>query len=196
MREAIISRNTTETTISLKLLLDGAGKADIHTGCGFLDHMLTLFSKHSGFDMTLHCTGDTFVDDHHTVEDTGIVLGQALREALGDCRGITRYGSMLLPMDDALVQVALDISGRAYLGYAVSIPAQKVGGFDTELVEEFLQALCRALSLTLHVQQLSGHNAHHVIEAVFKGLGRAMRQAVALDSQSPHTIPSSKGVLL
>lgn len=196
MREATLTRKTTETSITLQLTLEGTGNADIQTGCGFLDHMLVLFIKHSGFDLTLRCTGDTMVDDHHTVEDIGIVLGQALHKALGDCRGITRYGSMLLPMDEALVLVSLDISGRAHLGYALAIPTQKVGSFDTELVEEFLLALCRGLSLTLHVRQLSGSNAHHIIEAAFKGLGRAMRQAVALDAQNAESIPSSKGILL
>lgn len=196
MRISKQTRKTAETDISLFLVLEGSGKAEIDSGCGFLDHMLTLFARHGSFDITLACKGDTDVDDHHTVEDIGIVLGGAFKQALGDGRGIARYGSMLLPMDEALVLVALDLSGRAHLGYDLQLRAQKVGAFDTELVEEFLLALCRTLGLTLHVRQLAGSNTHHIIEAAFKGLGRALRQAVAIDAEKAGEIPSSKGVLL
>jgi len=195
MRQASVARKTAETDIRLALALDGAGGAQIATGCGFLDHMLTLFAAHGGFDLTLACTGDTQVDCHHTTEDIGIALGRAFSEALGDKRGIVRYGSFLLPMDEALVLVALDLSGRACLSYDLSIPAQKVGEFDTELVEEFFLALCRSMGLTLHVRQLAGSNSHHIIEAAFKGLGRALRQAVAIDEKNPDAVPSTKGIL-
>lgn len=195
MRQATITRNTTETRITLTLRVDGGGEADIQTGCGFLDHMLTLFARHGCFDLTLRCDGDTRVDDHHTVEDCGIALGQALREALGDFRGITRYGSFLLPMDEALVLVALDISGRSCLAYGLSPLAQKVGTFDTELVREFMLALCRNLEMTLHLKQLAGTNAHHIIEAAYKGLGRALAIAVSLDPRQAGKIPSTKGVI-
>lgn len=196
MRTAEKTRVTAETEITLKLALEGTGKADIRSGSGFFDHMLVLFTKHGCFDLTLACKGDTEVDDHHTVEDIGIVLGGAFKEALGEGRGITRYGSMLLPMDEALALVALDLSGRAYLGYDVPVQAEKVGGFDVELAEEFLLAFCRALGATLHVRLLCGRNAHHSLEAVFKGLGRALKAAVALDARAAGEIPSSKGVLL
>lgn len=196
MRTASIARKTVETDITLSLALEGAGKTEVSTGCGFLDHMLTLFGRHGEFDLIVSCHGDTNVDYHHTVEDIGIVLGRAFLQALGDCRGINRYGSFLLPMDEALVMIALDISGRAYLGYDLAIPAQKVGDFDTELIQEFLLALCRGMGLTLHVRQIAGTNAHHIIEAAFKGLGRALKAAVAIDEKHAGEIPSTKGTLL
>lgn len=196
MRTASISRKTAETDITLSLVLEGSGKTEIASGCGFLDHMLTLFGLHGGFNLTLTCRGDTEVDYHHTVEDTGIILGRAFAQALGDCRGITRYGSFLLPMDEALVMTALDISGRAYIGYDLNIPTQKVGDFDTELVQEFLMAMSRNMGLTLHVRQMAGTNSHHIIEATFKSLGRALKQAVAIDENHADEIPSTKGTLL
>ncbi len=195
MRTSAITRKTAETDIALALNLDGTGKSTLVTGIGFLDHMLTLFARHGGFDLDISCKGDLAVDGHHSVEDIGICLGTAFRETLGDKRGITRYGSFLLPMDEALVLVALDISGRAHLSYGLSIPAQKVGAFDTELVEEFLLGFCRSMGLTLHVKQLAGTNSHHIIEAVFKGLGRALKQAVAIDADHADEIPSTKGIL-
>jgi len=195
MRYADITRKTTETDIELSLSLDGTGQGHIDTGCGFLDHMLTLFTKHGRFDLELTCRGDTYVDDHHTVEDVGIVLGQAFAQALGDKRGITRYGSMLLPMDEALVLCAVDISGRCMLRYGLQIPAAKVGSFDTELAEEFFWGFARCAGATLHLKQLDGSNSHHIIEAAFKAFGRAMRQAVKLDTEAEGEIPSTKGVL-
>lgn len=195
MRSAGISRKTAETDIELKLDLDGTGESRVNTGCGFLDHMLTLFAKHGRFSLELTCRGDTYVDYHHTVEDVGIALGQAFAQALGDKRGITRYGSMLLPMDEALVLCAVDISGRAMLRYDMPIPAQKVGGFDTELAEEFFWGFARCANVTLHVKQLDGTNSHHIIEAAFKAFGRAMRQAVKIDMDGRDEIPSTKGVL-
>ena len=195
MRTAEILRKTAETDIKLKLNLDGSGKSDIDTGCGFLDHMLTLFARHGRVDMDVTCRGDTQVDYHHTVEDVGIALGTALDAALGGKRGINRYGSMLLPMDETLVLCALDLSGRAHLTYALEIPAQKVGDFDTELAEEFFLALARGARLTLHLRRISGKNAHHIIEAAFKALGRALRQAVSLDPDAADEVPSTKGVL-
>lgn len=195
MREALIERNTRETQIKLALNLDGTGKAAIDTGCGFLNHMLELLAAHGCFDLNVCCRGDVAVDYHHTTEDVAITLGEALAKALGDKRGINRYGQQLLPMDEALVLVGVDISGRAYLGYQADIPANKVGDFDTELAEEFMQALSRSAGLTLHIRQISGHNAHHIIEAMFKGLGRALRQAVAADAQNAGRIPSTKGVI-
>lgn len=195
MRIAEINRKTNETDISLKLNLDGSGKSEIKTGCGFLDHMLTLFASHARFDLSITCKGDTYVDYHHTVEDIGIALGQALKEALGDKRGIIRYGSMLLPMDEALIQTAVDISGRDYLSFGLSIPAEKVGGFDTELVEEFFLSLVRNSGITLHINQLAGKNSHHIIEGTFKSVARALKQAVAIDSANADEIPSTKGVL-
>ena len=195
MRTGTIARKTAETDIALTLSLDGAGKSVISTGVGFLDHMLTLFARHGSFDLDVSCKGDLAVDGHHSVEDIGICLGQAFREALGNKRGIVRYGSFLLPMDEALVLVALDISGRAHLSYGLSIPAQKVGEFDTELVEEFLLGFCRSMGLTLHVKQLAGTNSHHIIEAAFKGLGRALKQAAAVDKDHADEIPSTKGIL-
>ena len=195
MRIAEVNRKTNETDISLKLNLDGSGKNEINTGCGFLDHMLTLFSSHSKFDLKISCKGDTYVDYHHTVEDIGIALGQALKEALGDKRGIIRYGSMLLPMDEALIQTAVDISGRDYLSFGLDIPAEKVGDFDTELVEEFFLGFVRNSDITLHINQLAGKNSHHIIEGAFKSVARALKMAVAIDKENIDEIPSTKGVL-
>ena len=195
MRSAQIERNTNETKIRLSLNLDGTGKSICRTGIGFLDHMLTLFAKHSRFDLTLTCSGDTKVDDHHSVEDIGIVLGQALCQALGDKRGIRRYGSCILPMDEALILCAADLSGRSCLRLQAQLPTEKVGTFDTELVEEFFQALTREARMNLHLRQLDGTNSHHIIEAMFKALGRTLRQAVAIDPDCRDEIPSTKGVL-
>ena len=195
MRQAAISRKTKETDIQLFLNLDGTGKAEIDTGVGFLNHMLELLAFHSGFDLTVRCKGDTWVDDHHSVEDIGIALGQALSEALGDKKGINRYGNFLLPMDEALVLVAIDLSGRDTLGYQVQLPTEKVGSFDTELVKEFMLGFVRNTKACLHFHQLAGENTHHIIEAMFKGLGRALRQAVAIDPQRAGETPSSKGVI-
>lgn len=195
MRKTEIKRTTAETDITLKLNLDGKGESKIDSGCGFLDHMLTLFAKHGRFDLSVKCKGDTFVDYHHTVEDIGICLGQAFNKALGDKKGITRYGSTILPMDEALILTAVDISGRSFLVKELDIKASKVGDFDTELVEEFLVAFSRSAEITLHVRQLSGSNAHHIIEGVFKSLARSMRMAVAIDSDAKNEIPSTKGVL-
>ena len=195
MRTAKIERNTAETKIYLELNLDGTGKSEIATGCGFLDHMLTLFSRHGSFDLTVRCQGDTYVDDHHTVEDIGIALGKALEIALGEKRGITRYGSFLLPMDEALILCALDISGRGYLGFGLEIPTAKVGSFDTELVEEFFLGFIRNANITLHFKQLDGKNSHHIIEGAFKAFGRALAQACAIDEKHTGEIPSTKGVL-
>ena len=195
MRTAAIARKTAETDITLSINIDGAGSSELATGVGFFDHMLTLFSRHGSFDLTLSCKGDLMVDSHHTVEDVGLCLGAAFRESLGDKRGITRYGSFLLPMDEALVLTALDISGRAHLSYGLTLPTQKVGTFDTELVEEFLLGFCRSMGLTLHVKQLAGTNSHHIVEAAFKGLGRALKQAVAIDAAHANEVPSTKGML-
>ena len=195
MRQATIERKTRETDICLSLNIDGAGKAEIDTGVGFLNHMLELFAFHSGFDLTVRCKGDTWVDDHHSVEDIGIALGQALLEALGDKKGIDRYGNFLLPMDEALVMVAIDLSGRDTLGYQVNLPTEKVGTFDTELVKEFMLGFTRNAKACLHFHQMAGDNTHHIIEAMFKGLGRALRQAVAIDPARAGETPSSKGVL-
>ena len=196
MRNAEITRKTGETDIVLSLNLDGTGKSDIQTGCGFLDHMLTLFAKHGRFDLTVRCRGDVEVDYHHSVEDIGICLGNAFRQAIGNGAGICRYGSMLLPMDEALVLCAVDISGRACLVYNAEIPTEKVGDFDTELVEEFLCAFVRQAAITLHVRQLDGKNSHHIIEAIFKALARALASAVSQDASRADEIPSTKGVLL
>ena len=195
MRGAAITRKTAETDITLILDLDGAGEASIQTGIGFLDHMLTLFARHGRFDLTVSCTGDTNVDDHHSTEDIGIALGTAFAEALGDKRGIRRYGHILLPMDEALVMCAADISGRSLLRFSAVMPAQKVGTFDTELVEEFFQAFTRTSGMTLHLRELDGTNTHHIIEAMFKAFGRAMREAVSIDAAAMNEIPSTKGVL-
>ena len=195
MRNAQIIRKTAETDISLKLCLDGSGSSNIATGCGFLDHMLTLFARHGRFDLEISCKGDTWVDDHHTVEDIGIALGQAFSQALGDKRGICRYGDVTLPMDEALILAAVDISGRGYLGYGLQIPTQKVGSFDTELVEEFFLGFIRNAQCTLHVRQLAGSNSHHIIEGTFKAVARCLRAAVAIDPTCKDEIPSTKGVL-
>ena len=195
MRESVINRKTNETDIRLKLELDGSGKSCIDTGCGFLDHMLTLFARHGRFDLTISCKGDTEVDYHHTTEDIGIALGDAFAAALGDLRGVTRYGSFLLPMDEALIQTAVDLSGRAHLSYALLIPTQKVGDFDTELVKEFVLALAREMGLTVHIRMLAGENTHHIIEGIFKSLGRSLRQACAIEEEYADEIPSTKGVL-
>ncbi|MBE6968955.1 MAG: imidazoleglycerol-phosphate dehydratase HisB [Ruminococcaceae bacterium] len=195
MRTAEIKRKTGETDIVLTLNVDGRGKSDIQTGCGFLDHMLTLFSRHGRFDLTIRCEGDTWVDDHHTVEDVGIALGDAFRAALGEKKGINRYGSKIIPMDESLVLAAVDFSGRSHLGYALEVPTEKVGSFDTELVEEFLLGFTRRAECTLHVRKLCGTNSHHIIEGGFKAMGRAFREAVAIDDEFADEIPSTKGVL-
>ncbi len=195
MRNATINRTTAETDISLKLNLDGTGSAEIATGCGFLDHMLTLFASHGKFDLTVKCQGDTYVDDHHTVEDIGIALGQAFSQALGDKRGIIRYGDITLPMDEALILAAVDISGRSYLGYGLTIPSQKIGSFDTELVEEFFLGFVRNCPMSLHLRSLAGSNSHHIVEGAFKAAARALCKAVAIDQADPNAIPSTKGVL-
>ena len=193
MRVSEIQRNTAETKIQLTLNLDGTGKGTIDTGVGFLNHMLTLFAAHGKFDLTVKCVGDTEVDDHHSVEDIGICLGQAFQAALGDKRGIARYGSLLLPMDEALILAAVDISGRSCLCYELQIPTQKIGSFDTELVEEFLLGFVRSCPMSLHLRQLAGSNSHHIVEGAFKALGRGLKAAVALDGSNE--IPSTKGVL-
>ncbi len=195
MRKTQIKRTTAETDILLKINLDGKGDSKIESGCGFFDHMLTLFAKHGRFDLTVNCKGDTLVDYHHTVEDIGICLGQAFNTALGDKKGITRYGSTILPMDEALILTAVDISGRSFLVKELDIKSSKVGDFDTELLEEFLVAFSRSAEITLHVRQLAGSNAHHIIEGVFKSLARTMRTAVAIDKDAKNEIPSTKGVL-
>lgn len=195
MRNGYIQRKTAETDITLKLELDGSGKSKINTGCGFMDHMLTLFAAHGGFDLEVECRGDVQVDYHHSVEDIGICLGKAFDQALGERRGINRYGSMLLPMDEALVMCALDISGRSFLVYDLQIPTEKVGDFDTELVEEFLIAFTRQAGITLHIKKLSGANSHHIIEGAFKALARALAAATSVNEKKANDIPSTKGVL-
>ena len=195
MRTATIDRKTAETDISLALNLDGSGKSCIETGCGFLDHMLTLFASHGRFDLTVRCVGDTQVDYHHSVEDIGIALGRAFREALGDKRGIHRYGDTVLPMDETLILSAVDFSGRCHLGYALKIPTEKVGDFDTELVEEFWYGFVRQAECALHIRQLAGTNSHHIIEGAYKSIARSLRQAVAIDAEFANEIPSTKGVL-
>ena len=195
MRNVEIVRNTAETQIALTLNLDGTGKSEIATGVGFLDHMLTLFAKHGRFDLKVSCQGDTWVDDHHTAEDVGIALGQAFKQALGDKKGITRYGNMILPMDEALILTAVDLSGRGLLGYDLQIPTEKVGTFDTELVEEFWLGFVRNAEATLHIRQLAGTNSHHIIEGAFKSAGRSLRAAVAIELAFADEIPSTKGVL-
>ena len=196
MRSSEIKRTTKETDIALSLCLDGSGRSEISTGVGFLDHMLTLFASHGRFDLSVSCKGDVNVDDHHSAEDIGICLGMALREALGDKRGIVRYGSMLLPMDEALVQCVLDLSGRSCLVYRMQIPTEKIGTFDTELVEEFLLAFVRSAGVTLHVRQLDGTNSHHIVEGLFKAFGRALSAAVKIDPDRRDEIPSTKGSLV
>jgi len=195
MRRSEINRKTAETDISLSLDLDGTGESTIDTGCGFLDHMLTLFAKHGRFDLTVKCKGDVEVDYHHTAEDIGISLGRAFAEAVGDKRGIYRYGNMILPMDEALILSAVDISGRDYLGYGLMIPTEKVGDFDTELVEEFWLGFVRNAGVTLHIKQFDGTNSHHIIEGAFKSVARSLRAAVAIDPAFADEIPSTKGVL-
>lgn len=195
MRTAQINRKTEETDVSLSINLDGSGKSSVQSGVGFLDHMLTLFARHGRFDLTVSCKGDTNVDDHHSVEDVAIALGEAVKQSLGDKRGIARYGGMLLPMDEALVLCALDCSGRAQLQYTANIPAPAIGTFDTELVKEFFLAFVRTSGVTLHLKQLDGENSHHIVEAMFKAFGRALSQAVRIDERCPDEIPSTKGVL-
>ncbi len=195
MRSALINRKTAETDISLELELDGTGISRIDTGSGFLDHMLTLFSRHGHFDLTVRCRGDIGVDEHHTTEDIGIALGEAFSKALGDKRGITRYGSMLMPMDETLVLCAVDLSGRTMLRYTLAPPSPRIGTFDTELGEEFFWGFCRACPMTIHLRQLDGSNSHHILEAGFKAFGRAMRQAAAQDPSEGDRIPSTKGAL-
>jgi len=195
MREAKIYRKTAETEIELCLSLDGTGKSNIDTGCGFLDHMLTLFAKHGRFDLEVKCVGDVNVDYHHTTEDVGICLGDAFSKALGECRGIVRYGSFILPMDETLVMCAVDFSGRYHLSYGLSIPSQQVGSFDTELVEEFMLAFARRAGVCMHLRQLDGKNSHHIIEAAFKAMARAISAAVAIDERFADEIPSTKGFI-
>ena len=195
LRTSEISRTTAETDIKLSLNLDGRGNSDIDTGVGFLDHMLTLFARHGRFDLSVKANGDTYVDDHHTVEDVGISLGQAFAEALGDKKGIKRYGDCTLPMDESLILSAVDISGRSYLGFGLEIPTEKVGTFDTELVEEFWLGFVRNAGITLHIRQLAGKNSHHIIEGTFKSVARSLRQAVSIEKEYSNEIPSTKGLL-
>ena len=195
MRNAKINRKTAETDISLELNIDGTGESSVDTGCGFLDHMLTLFAKHAHYDLSVKCIGDTQVDYHHTTEDVGICLGKAFFEALYDKCGIARYGDIILPMDEALILVAVDISGRDYLGYELNIPSYRVGDFDTELCEEFMRAFVRESGITLHIRQLAGTNSHHIIEGAFKALARALSKATSIDSRFSGELPSTKGVI-
>ena len=195
MRTATIKRDTRETQIELTLNLDGTGKASIASGCGFLDHMLELFARHGDIDLTVKCNGDTHVDYHHSVEDIGICLGKAFTEALGDKRGITRYGQFLLPMDETLVLCACDLSGRDYLGWGVELPSMTVGNFDTELAEEFWLAFVRNCPASIHIRQMAGKNTHHILEAIFKGMGRTLKMAVAMDEKHLNEIPSTMGTL-
>ncbi len=195
MRNALVQRNTRETQIGLTLNLDGTGKAEISTGCGFLDHMLELFARHGDMDLTVHCAGDTHIDYHHSVEDIGICLGKAFTQALGDKRGITRYGQFLLPMDETLVLCACDLSGRDYLGWVVELPSPVVGSFDTELAKEFWLAFVRNCPASIHIRQMAGENTHHIIEAIFKGMGRTLKAAVAMDMKHIDEVPSTKGML-
>ena len=195
MRTAQINRKTAETDIKLSLNIDGSGKSEINTGCGFLDHMLTLFAKHGRFDLDVLCKGDMQVDAHHTTEDIGIVLGTAFKQAMGDKKGIVRYGDIILPMDEALILSAVDFSGRAHLSYSVDIPSQKVGDFDTELCEEFFLAFVRNAECTLHIRQMAGGNSHHIIEGIFKSAARCISRATAIDAAFADEIPSTTGVL-
>ena len=195
MRQASISRKTRETSIEVAVTLDGAGKADIETGVGFFDHMLDQLARHSLIDMTIRAKGDTHIDDHHTVEDVGIALGEALRQAIGDKRGIARYADCLLPMDETLTRVALDVSARPFLVFDVAFPTEKIGAFDTQLVREFFQALAMNAGLTLHVATLYGANSHHIAESCFKGVARALGAALAVDPRQAERIPSTKGAL-
>ena len=195
MRKAALTRTTKETDISLTLTLDGSGKSEINTGCGFLDHMLTLFASHGRFDLVLSCKGDTNVDYHHTTEDVAITLGTAFKKALGDKAGIARYGFMILPMDEALILTAVDFSGRASLSFDLEIPSEKVGDFDTELVEEFWHAFVRTAECSLHIRELTGVNSHHIIEGTFKSAARSIRSAVSFDAAYEGQVPSTKGSL-
>ena len=194
-RSIDVARKTGETDIEMFLNLDGTGQYEVRTDCGFMKHMLELFARHGGFDLNIRCVGDHYVDDHHAVEDMGIVLGKGFKEALGDKRGIRRYGSMILPMDESLILTAVDLSGRGLLCCDLPIPAQKVGTFDTELVEEFLRAFAHHAGCTLHVRELAGQNSHHIIEGTFKSLARSLRQAVSIDPERADAVPSTKGVL-
>ena len=195
MRQAEIIRKTGETDILVRLELDGTGKHQIDTGVGFLNHMLELFARHGRFDLEVRCKGDTWVDDHHSTEDIGIALGQAFDAALGDKKGIHRYGQRLLPMDESLILTAVDLSGRSYLGYGLEIPTEKVGTFDTELAEEFFLGFVRNARCTLHIRQMSGSNSHHILEGAFKSAARALREAVSMDPEAADEIPSTKGIL-
>lgn len=195
MRESKIVRKTSETDICLSLKLDGKGEAKVDTGCGFLDHMLTLFAKHGKMDLSVSCKGDTEVDYHHTVEDIGITLGQAFLEALGDKKGITRFGSMAMPMDETLVLSAVDISGRAHLTFEASVPTEGIGDFDAELCKEFWLGFVRNSGITLHIHEICGENSHHIIEGIFKSVARSLKQAVSIDKAFADEIPSTKGVL-
>ena len=195
MRIGEINRKTAETQIELYLDLDGVGESDIDTGVGFLDHMLELFSRHGRFDLRINCEGDVYVDDHHSVEDIGICMGKAFKKSLGDMRGINRYGHIILPMDETLILCAVDISGRAHLSFEAEFPSEKIGTFDTELVEEFFEAFVRSSGITLHIKKLNGKNSHHIAEGIFKAFARTMKAAVAIDSEFEDEIPSTKGVL-
>lgn len=195
MRSAVLERKTSETQIKLSLDIDGSGTSEISSGIGFLDHMLTLFAKHSGFNLEVSCTGDTYVDDHHSCEDIGIVLGSALREALGDKRGISRYGDIILPMDEALILCACDVSGRSCLAFDADFPTEKIGSFDTELVQEFFEAFTRSSGITLHIRKLSGANSHHIAEGIFKAFARCLAKACGIDEKRKDEIPSTKGVI-
>ncbi|MDO4353066.1 MAG: imidazoleglycerol-phosphate dehydratase HisB [Clostridia bacterium] len=195
MRSAVLERKTSETQIKLSLDIDGSGTSEISSGIGFLDHMLTLFAKHSGFNLEVSCTGDTYVDDHHSCEDIGIVLGSALREALGDKRGISRYGDIILPMDEALILCACDVSGRSCLVFDADFPTEKIGSFDTELVQEFFEAFTRSSGITLHIRKLSGANSHHIAEGIFKAFARCLAKACGIDEKRKDEIPSTKGVI-
>lgn len=195
MRSAVLERKTSETEIKLSLDIDGSGKSQVSSGIGFLDHMLTLFAKHSGFDLEVSCAGDTYVDDHHSCEDIGIVLGSALREALGDKRGIGRYGDIILPMDEALILCACDVSGRSCLVFDADFPTEKIGSFDTELVQEFFEAFTRSSGITLHIRKLSGTNSHHIAEGIFKAFARCLAKACGIDEKRKDEIPSTKGVI-
>ena len=195
MRSAVLERQTSETQIKFSLDIDGSGTSEISSGIGFLDHMLTLFAKHSGFNLEVSCTGDTYVDDHHSCEDIGIVLGSALREALGDKRGISRYGDIILPMDEALILCACDVSGRSCLVFDADFPTEKIGSFDTELVQEFFEAFTRSSGITLHIRKLSGANSHHIAEGIFKAFARCLAKACGIDEKRKDEIPSTKGVI-
>ena len=195
MRNSVIERKTAETEINLTLNLDGEGVSKIDTGCGFLNHMLTLFARHGNFDLTVYCKGDIDVDYHHTAEDIGICLGEAFKNALGDMKGITRYAHTILPMDESLILSAVDVSGRSFLSFNAEIPTEKVGDFDTELVREFFEAFVRKAEITLHIKRIDGYNSHHIIEGIYKSVARSMKTAVAIDEKNKDKIPSTKGVL-